>query len=157
MNDRPIYCIDTSSLITGFKRLYPAQVFVGLWRQIDALVEEGRLRAPEEVYRELEDQDDELTKWIKRHRTMFIAPDYYQTAVISQIAVAFPSLSKSKVSANTADPWVIALAESKGYIVVSEERGGSVQNPKIPQMCQHYRLTHISFLSIVLNEGWVFR
>jgi phytoene/squalene synthetase len=121
------------------------------------LVEEGRLFAPEEVLKELEYQEDDLTDWAKKHRKMFVPPDYHQIAFLTEIARDFPQLAQSKVSANTADPFVIALAKVNGYIVVSEERRGSFQNPKIPQICAHYHVTHVPFLSILKAEGWTFR
>ena len=151
-----VYCIDTSALMAGYKRLYPRHVFAGLWNRMGELIQQGRLIAPEEVFKELEGQDDDLTAWIKKNRSMFVAPDYYQTGVISQIAVDFPPLVRTGVSANRADPWVVAVAKTRGCIVVSEEKRGSIENPKIPQICRRYRVTHVPFLHIAMAEGWVF-
>lgn len=156
MNSGQIYCIDTSALIAGFHRIYPYQVFLGLWEKIGNLADQGRLIAPEEVYQELAFQEDALFAWAKHRRNMFVAPDYRQLAFLTEIARDFPRLSQSKVSANTADPFVIALAKVKNCVVVSDERGGSDQHPKIPFICKHYDVAHISFLDIVLAEGWTF-
>jgi hypothetical protein len=156
MNPARVYCIDSSALIAGHNRIYPRRVFAGLWSKMGDLIDEGRLFAPEEVWKELEYQADDLTQWAKDHGRMFVSVDYRQTAFLTEIARDFPQLSRSKVAANTADPFVIALAKVKNYVVVSEERGGSIANPKIPLICDHYKVPHIPFLRIILDEGWVF-
>ncbi|MGH2561933.1 MAG: DUF4411 family protein [Thermomicrobiales bacterium] len=112
--------------------------------------------APEEVLKELEYQEDDLTTWAKEHKQMFAKPDYYLIAFLTEIARDFPQLSQSKVAANTADPFVIALAKVKGYVVVSEEKRESLKNPKIPRLCRHYQVSPVSFLHLITGEGWVF-
>ena len=153
---KPVYCIDSSALIGGYNRIYPAHVFVKLWDNMSDLVEDGRLVAPEEVLKELEYQRDDLTKWAKARKPMFHRPNYHETAFLSQIATDFKALSKSTVAANTADPFVVAMAKIHGYIVISEEKRGSLKNPKIPQICKHYHVAHVPFLNLILAEGWVF-
>ncbi len=157
MNGAQIYCIDSSSLIDGYRSIYPHNIFIGLWDKIDGLVQQQRLIAPEQVYKELIDQDDDLAGWIKDRRQMFIAPDSDQDAVIRTIALNFPQLTRTVLLADPADPWVVALAKVRGCLVVSEEKGRSHTNPKIPQICERFRVSHIPFLSIVKAEGWVFR
>ena len=47
------YSIDTSSILEGWRRHYPLDVFPGLWDQLDSLIADGDLRSTEEVLHEL--------------------------------------------------------------------------------------------------------
>ena len=61
---------------------------------------------------------------------------------------------------NGADPFVIALAATRipnPWVVVSGEKPGSAENPKIPWVCKGYKpapLTHMSFLELIVAEEW---
>lgn len=90
MSEGQIYCIDSSALIAAHNRIYPRNVFVGLWEKVGELVQQARLVAPEEVHKELEYQEDDLTTWAKEHRQMFAKPDYYLIAFLTEIARDFP-------------------------------------------------------------------
>jgi hypothetical protein len=154
---RSTYCIDTSALIGGYNRIYPQPNFVGLWERMGDLVDAGRLVSSEEVYKELAYQEDALFDWAKAHRAMFHQANYREQAFMTQIANEFPGLSRSRTSANTADPFVVAHAGVHGYIVVSEEkREGSDVHPKIPMICRRFSVAHHPFLTIIKMEGWVF-
>jgi len=63
------YCIDASSLLK-LKEDYPRKVFRKLWENVEQLIADERLVAPEEVYREIE-FDDELSPWAQQHKRMF--------------------------------------------------------------------------------------
>lgn len=67
------YVIDSSSLI-DLKRKYPVDVFPGVWEKIDDLIVSNRLIAPEEVFNEIENGDDELVPWalLKINITLYI-------------------------------------------------------------------------------------
>jgi len=41
-------------------------------------------------------------------------------------------------------------------IVVSEEKVGTVDKPKIPDVCSSYGVKHFSNLDLISNEGWAF-
>ena len=156
MSPGQTYCIDTSGLTAGYWRVYPAAVFGGVWSKIADLIEEGRLIAPEQVYKELKKQDDALYQWVKARRKMFVAEDPDQIRMASQITNDFPNLAKKHSVAKPADPWVVALASLRGLWVIHDEKAGSVENPKIPQLCRKYGVVEKRFVDIILNEGWLF-
>ena len=58
------YCLDTSVLIELQRGTYRRAVFPGIWEDLEQLVVDGRMVAPREVRRELEDARDELTTWV---------------------------------------------------------------------------------------------
>jgi hypothetical protein len=69
----PVYSIDSSALIHGWRRAYRPKNFGLVWERLAILAEERRLRASIEVYNELEKKDDELYKWCKdRKEKMFV-------------------------------------------------------------------------------------
>jgi len=76
-----IYCIDTSGLI-DLGRRYPERVFGALWREIERLINRGRLIAPREVLRELQRGDDEMYTWAKKHERMAIDLDQEQMSLV---------------------------------------------------------------------------
>lgn len=68
----PIYSVDSSALIHGWRRAYPPKTFPTVWERLDKLVSDGVLKASIEVLNELEKQDDELHAWCKERPAMFI-------------------------------------------------------------------------------------
>ncbi len=159
-----IYCIDASSLIE-IKQRFLRKVFPGVWEEIERLVHGGRLIAPDEVFREIEN-DDVLGAWARQYRRMFVKPSQEQMDAAKEVAPQFPKLAKPGKFGPAADPFVIGLAHLKALelkwtllapkpecIVVSEERGSG----GIPAACQHYKLTCLSHIAMFEREGWVFR
>jgi hypothetical protein len=59
---RRSYCIDASSLLK-LKEDFPRKVFPALWDRMEQLIKDGRLFAPEEVFKEIE-FDDEISAWV---------------------------------------------------------------------------------------------
>lgn len=167
MPEQIIYCIDTSALI-DLKRLYPSDVFLTLWEKLNELVKQGRLIAPREVLKEIEEKDDELLRWVKKHKKMFKKLNQQQIEIVKEIQQRFPTLVDPAKKIPDADPFVIALAiaESKKakellfkdqYIVITQEkpssRGGK---PQIPDVCQYYRIAWMPVGELFKKEQWRF-
>ncbi len=150
-----VYCIDTSSLI-ALKNVYPEPVFPGLWRELDTLVTAGRLVAPDEVWRELSVGNDAVVRWAGARPLMFKSPESDDFRFVTQIATDFSAYIGSAMTDHRADPWVVALAATRGCCVVSEEGGESRVFPKIPQMCKRYNISHKKVLQVAIDEGWIF-
>lgn len=151
-----VYCIDSSAWVGPFHYRYRHSVFRSLWQRIHELAESGRLIAPDEVFKELLKQEDELSAWARQHQKMFIKPNQYHSAKVTEIGIKFPALYTQPSVSNEADPWVIALALDRGGPVVTHEGDGSEKNPKIPFICKHYKIKKIGFLDIIFSEGWIF-
>lgn len=166
MPEQIIYCIDTSALI-DLKQLYPSDVFSTLWKKLDELVKQGRLIAPREVLKEIEEKDDELLRWVKKHKKMFKKLNQQQVEVVKEIQQRFPTLVDPAKEIPDADPFVIALAiaESKKtkellfkdqYIVITQEKPSRGGKPKIPDVCQHYRIAWMPVGELFKKEQWRF-
>jgi hypothetical protein len=58
------YSIDTSSLLDGWVRYYPPDVFPSFWKHLEGMIGAGELISPDEVLRELAKKEgDTLHSW----------------------------------------------------------------------------------------------
>ncbi|MBM4135570.1 MAG: DUF4411 family protein [Nitrospira sp.] len=161
----PGYCIDTNALIDLWRRRYAPDVFRSLWKNLENLISQGRLIAPREVLNELEkygDKNDELLKWVKQHKEMFKDLDDDQLNQVRDILKHFPTLVDTNKTTPEADPFVIALAMSKGWMVITSEQPANLTanpsaRPKIPNVCEHFNTKCIyELLEFFREEKWVF-
>ncbi|MCD6031516.1 MAG: hypothetical protein K0S78_3690 [Thermomicrobiales bacterium] len=150
------YSIDSSSLI-HCRRVYPIDVFPRLWHLLDGLITANRLVAHEEVWQEIHVGTDPLTTWAAQWRTALCVPaDTSQIGVVQQIAANFPLANYLSGTEHRADPWVVALAGTRGFCVISEERGSSQHVPRVPQICNAFGIPHLHILDVMRAEGWTF-
>lgn len=152
------YSIDTSSLMQGWQRAYPPQLFPRLWAAVDELIECGRLKATIEVYYELQRKHDELAEWAKgRKNNLFVEIDDDLQRALSKLMASHPRLVDTKTGKSGADPFVVALAQiTPNCLVVSDEQGGSSTSPKIPTVCQSLGIKCVTILQMIEREGWSF-
>lgn len=156
---QPHYSIDTSALIDWWVRYYPPSTFPTLQARLEELIQSGRLRASREVQTELERNDDALCKWAKSQE-LFIDSDAAIQKIAIRIINQYRNDAKPDKGINGADPFVIALAASqtKPWVIVTGEKPGSQENPKIPFVCarENPRIETISILQLIAKEGWKF-
>jgi predicted nucleic acid-binding protein len=150
------YCFDTSVLVECWSRSYPPDVFPGLWLELDELVTRQEVLCPDEVRVELARQEDELFKWIDARPHMFVPLDDAIQRATSEALARHPLLMKATKNRNGADPFVIATARVKGLTVVTEEKGGTTNKPKIPSVCQAVGVPCVNVLSFLRDQGWSF-
>lgn len=141
------YCIDTSALIDLHTNHYPPDIFPGLWNDLQSLVDQGLLIAPDEVFQEICRKDDGLAKWGKSNRKMFLPLDSDQIQAVSIILEKFPGLVDQNKTIPEADPFIIALAKCRAWTVVTSERpNNSPVRPKIPNVCSSINVRWIKLL-----------
>ena len=156
-----LYCIDSSSLIT--LRHFDRAVFPDLWDLAENLVNDGRLFAPLEVFREIR-AGDSISDWVSKRKAMFVDPDAAQGGVLREIRTEFPNIDKPSKPGPHADPWLIALtlvrtrADPKIKVhVITEETLKGPGAVKIPNLCAHYGIPCAKLPGIFVTEGVVFR
>lgn len=158
--DEPrIYCFDTSALIHAWRRAYPPKRFPGVWAAFDALIEDGRMVASIEVYNELEKKDDDVFAWAKERKdTLFVEINDDVQAQVVQIMATYPRLVDTVKGKSGGDPFVIALAMSATppHTIVTDEKGGKADSPKIPSVCVHEGVPCIDLLTLIEDEDWTF-
>lgn len=136
-------------------RHYPPDVFATVWSKINDFAASGHLIATEEVLRELEKMDDDLYNWMKARSQLVVPVDSAIQPVVSQILAAHPRLVNTQKGRSQADPFVIALARVENGVVVSgETRSGSLNRPKIPDVCDALGIRHIRLVDLFREQGW---
>ena len=146
------YCIDTSTFLDAWDRWYPIDVFPSLWTSVEKLIEVGTIISSEEVLFELERKDDALYNWAKEHSDVFLPLSDEVQARATQIMADFPKFVDERTGKSFGDPFVIGTAMVHGATVVTGEKGGSMNRPTIPIVCDHYKvrcLNTVEFLRAV--------
>ncbi len=157
------YAIDSSSLIEGLRKTYPKEVFPSLWNRVGEEIQHGKIIAPDEVKRELEEIGvNELAKWCNSFPNFFQTEDIEIQNVVSSI-MAHPEHSKlmnlKTPSKYCADMWVIAIAKVRNLTVINEEKLLTSVSPhknKIPNVCKDLGIPSINFLDYVRKQNWQF-
>lgn len=158
------YIIDTSSLVK-LNRENPLDVYPSVWKKLETLVTAGRLIAPKEVFNEINQNDDQLSKWAKLQRKMFKETTPKQIEFVQQILNNHPTLIDVDRKYD-ADPWVIALAiemstssqktlfQIKRLVVTEEKLRGNKEN--IPFISNEMSIESIDVITMFRTEGWKF-
>jgi hypothetical protein len=158
MPSPPIYCIDTSSILEWFVRRYPPELLPSLPAKMEALVTDGRLRAPKAVMDEIRPGDD-CHKWAKAQTELFVEESIAVQSIVRRLMATHHDPSKPIKGINGADPFVIAMAKDggAGWVVVSDEHPGSAESRKIPFVCKQENVECINFQEMMRRERWQFR
>ncbi|MBK9140195.1 MAG: DUF4411 family protein [Verrucomicrobia bacterium] len=157
-----MYSVDTSALMDWQARFYPTDVFIGLKTQIEGLIASGKLRAPEIVKEELDAVGTPALKsWAKSQTGLFVPLEPQLQVETATIQARYPELADVKSGHESADPWVIALAELRGWMVVSQETSAAEKRkpPKsyyIPDVCRDLGVPCINLLGLMRKEGLTF-
>lgn len=147
------YCIDTSALIAAWNERYPIEIFPQIWDGFRALIEAGRLIAPDEVANELNRYSQELADWLTSAGPMIVPTDQSTLNHVARVLASHPRLAAERKHATSADAFVISLAKLRGAIVVTEEALGTAGKPKIPFVCNAYSVQSISLLDLIKAES----
>jgi len=155
----PGYCMDTSALI-DLKPYFP-ETFSSLWKNIKNLISQGQLAAPSEVFEELKVKDDDLLKWAKAHKQMFKNLDQKQMQQMQRILRDFPNFVDPSKTIPEADPFIVALALSEGYTVVTSEKPVDLNanpnaRPRIPDVCERLEVRCVSLREFFNEQKWQF-
>lgn len=161
------YVIDSSSFIhMNFD--YSMRVFKSVWEKCDALINEGRLRAPATVLEELKRKDDELSHWAKkRQKKLFRNESDLDGQYVKDVISSCQGLVDENRLYEQADPYVVAMALEerakpslldREICVISEEYmpvpDARRKIRKIPEVCKHFGLCCMRVALMMEREGW---
>ena len=155
----PLYAVDTNVFMDWQARYYPTDVFTSLPSRIEALMADHRVFSPQLVEEELGAVGTaELSAWATAHSDIWV-PTAELLAPALAIQGRFPGLRDPKADFEEADAYVIALAQTRGGVVVTQETSAAEKrNPKrthfIPDVCRELGLPCISLLGLMRREGW---
>jgi hypothetical protein len=132
---------DTSAYINGQRDHYPVGTFPGVWSAVGAAIRDRRIIVPREVYRELMAQDEEAADWIREYEKNVVEPEQEVQELAGLYQREFETQGGAR---NAADPWVLAEAKHRDFIVVTYEgrsfRGVPTTrwHRSMPGICQHF-------------------
>lgn len=155
------YVLDSSFFIDLYARdgSHPRDRHVGLWEYFEQQTSRGEIIAPMEVREELDNNvDEELDRWLSRHRSIFVEVSTPQLAVLQKIVRAYPAFTRGRE--NMADPAVVSLAVAENLAVLTSERyqqTPSAKFPKIPNLCDHHQVDCLGINDYLRTEGVILR
>ena len=87
---------------------------------------------------------------------MFLPLDADIQISAAEILAEFPKLVDERTGKSMGDPFVIAVAQVHSLTVVTGEKGGSPQKPKIPNVCAHFGLDCIDIVEMMRRLDFQF-
>ena len=148
------YVIDACAIIDLWQR-YPPKTFSRLWTRIEELVHEGRLRCPGQVLAELRRKDDDAADWLEKRKSKVVVREDAAIWTLSQKIVGLdPTLIDHSRMKPQADPFVIALAKSLRWSVVTSERTKGFGAVNIQSVCRKQSVPCLTLVEFFGKEGW---
>lgn len=155
MGNNNVYCVDTSAFIDFHRGRYRRTVFPSIWGKFEKLIGENRIYAPRQVLVELNQSDDELSDWTKKYNHIFVdLTSDEQLEAAKLIRNDFGHLISDDYTREIADPYVIALAKTRNYEVLTSE---GKTHGKIQGICKKLNIKSWYPIDFFEKENWVFR
>jgi hypothetical protein len=152
----PKYIFDSGPFI--YLKNYPQDVFSSLWSNFERMIKDAEIISSIEVFRELEDYDDEIAVWAKNNKQIFIKPSLDEQQLVRQILAKHPDLVKEEailLGKPYADPFVIAQAKVHNCVLVHSEKFKPNAH-KIPNVCKSFDVDEIPLFEFFRREKWSF-
>ena len=92
--------------------------------------------------------------WVKSRPHLIVPLEQGQLKLTKGLASSFPSPAEERLGRMRADGFVIAIAQWKGYTVVTAENHRGAD--KIPNICQALGVPSISLAEMIQSEGRIF-
>jgi hypothetical protein len=160
----PRYVLDSNVFIEAARRYYAFDLVPSFWRALIEQAQNGRLESIDRVKDEIDLGKDSLTNWADSDFLQWFASTN-QTDVIgrySQLMVwahgqqQFTAGAKAEFARKeNADPWVIAYAIAKGFVVVTHEQFDpniTVKIP-IPNACRAFGVQYVDTFQMLRDLG----
>lgn len=152
----PKYIFDSGPFID--LKNYPGDVFSSLWDNFTQMINDGEIISSSEVFRELEDYDDEIAAWAKQNKNVFIKPTLEEQVQVQKILEKHPDLVKEEailLGKPYADPFVIAQAKMHNCVLVHNEKFKPNAH-KIPNVCKTFNVEETNLFEFFRREKWKF-
>lgn len=155
-----MYSLDTSMFMDWQARYYPVDVFRSLEVKLGQLIEAGEGVAVSLVKEELDSVGTpDLQAWAKRQAGLFVPLTAEIQRAGASIEARYPDLMDPKSPYQSADAYVIALAQVRNGVVVSQETSAAEKRkpPKdhyIPDVCRELGVPCINLLGLMRRERW---
>lgn len=146
------FIIDTNVLIICNRDMYPISISPYFWAKLKQHIIDGDVILCEQVCTEIENGNDDLSKWITENKSSFPLIKFEGSDVINALTSVSNYVMNNFNVANAlkflegADAFIIAYAIAKNYTVVTYEEfisDISSKKVKIPNICVHFNVPFI--------------
>lgn len=146
------FLLDSNSLIAPSKNFYPFDFAMGFWEHMKRIMKSGNVLLLDVVCDEITKGGDNLTTWLKEAikntpcKITVQDPNIIQKYSIIQNHINSCNLYKQQAilewaDVSVADPWLIATAMAKNYVIITFEDHG---NPQPQQKSKHIKIPDIA-------------
>lgn len=160
------YWLDSDVLVFAKDNIAPFGYtdFSGFWNLIERNIESGNIKITKRNFQEIVEgraTEDELAQWLKRRKGngVCVAPNKEVQGFARQIGDyvysndQFYSRHRTRFSKG-ADAWLIAQAAIEGGTVVTREVSApNGHDPKIPDLCNHFNVPHVTLIELMRVLG----
>ena len=155
-----MYSLDTSMFMDWQARYYPLDVFRSLEERLRQLIDAGECAAVALVREDIDSVGTPgLQTWAKGNAGLFVPLTTEIQQAGAAIEAMYPDLLDPKSPYQSADAYVIALAQLRNGVVVSQETSAAEKRkpPKdhyIPDVCRELGVPCINLLGLMRRERW---
>lgn len=155
----PGYVLDANTIIQLGRRINPPEMRASANVIVDGLIAQGRVVAPLEACKELEDRakdkGDEVLAWVEQRRSIFTELTDAQQEHLADVLAQFPELVKHDSQGYDADPILVAMAmEYRGWTVVTRDGFNDKGKQGVKQACDHYNIPCVTEFDMLRDNGW---
>jgi Domain of unknown function (DUF4411) len=163
-----LYILDSNFFIQAHRAYYPIDVVQSFWTKVESLSSQNVIASIDKVKKEIFDNsshEDELKVWCQAKiangffiDTSSVLNNYIQIVnwVNSMNNHYTPRAIQEFLTADLADPWLIAYAMSNNTTIVTYEKSepNRKNRIKIPEVCNQFNVRYINTIDMMreLNE-----
>ncbi len=161
-----LYIVDSNFFIQAHRAYYPIDVIQSFWTKVKQLANEGKIKSIDKVKTEIYSHEDELKVWCEENLpddffldTSSTLDDYAEIVVWANSMSDFyrPLAIQEFLSADLADPWLVAYAKANGCTIVTYEKSEPNRKSriKIPEVCNQFGVKYLNTVDLLreLNES----
>jgi len=152
-------------LINAARDYYPFEIVPDFWSWLVHVSSNGNVKIPREIYDEIQNGNDELSKWVKEHREVLVLDEEVDTNLLRHVLDKgyAPQLTEVELGQIGRDPFLVAYALAVGderCVVTAEVSKPSKTraNRRIPDVCEAVHVRSINSFQFIrelrFNTRW---
>jgi len=154
------FVLDTNVFISANNRYYAPDLCAEFWRRLAEYNEKGVVSSIDRVYDELTRQEDILSGWANKNRSMFVSTHNDQVEEKYADMTEWVRRGQYRAEAleefsNAADGWLAAFASVTGAKLVTHEQPapGSLSHVKLPDVCEEFGVKCVDTFDMLRTLG----
>lgn len=161
------YLLDTNVFIQASQKYYAFDLALPFWTELTRRAQRGCVRSVDRVFDEINQGNDRLVEWVNDEFSEWFKdtkqPDVLESYTKIQ---AWADTKEYKQKARddfardaNADPWVVAYAHSKKFVVVTEEKINyeKISEIPIPNVCVEFDVECVNTFTMMRELNIIFR